>query len=356
MNGTEISRESFFGMAGLTENTVNSEIQAYQPISLGKGNKVRNGNASWIANLKRIDFMDATTLRLLTPETVTETPVFVNETKQDKYKAIVGDNTGKVYSIKSDKYKPVQNYMMTESLAQVSDNTGIQVFGKMNDDGGRMSINAFFADPDCNVDFGSHHGYGSDPYMLGVRAYNSHTGQTGFGAEIIGVRWLCSNMVAFGEVLGKVSWKHFVKEENVVDLISGMVEGYMDKVPILKDRIEAMRNEVLTLDEAECALWGIKVTPFKTEGIMANLPELNPEIRYANGKVSVYDLFNATTAYNTHSNTGGSEFGRTDFSHKAQNLITNHIDRLIDDGREARQAYLDSQTVMNASNTVLVSD
>lgn len=70
----------------------------------------------------------------------------------------------------------------------------------------------------------------------------------------------------------------------------------------------------------------------------------------------MYDVFNAVTAYNTYSNTGGSEFGKTEMSHKAQNLITTHIGRLIDDGREARQAYLDSQTTMNASNTVLVAD
>ena len=358
MNGTEISRESFFGMAGLTENVVSSEVQAYTPVSLGKGAKVRNGNASWIANLKKVDFTDASQLRLLAPENVTATEVYVNNEVQNKYRAIVGDNTHKVYSIKSNKYQPVQNRLLVDSLAQVSDDTGIQVFGKMNDEGGRCSINAFFADPNCNIDFGEYHGgKGSDPYMLGVRAYNSHTGQTGFGAEIIGVRWLCSNMVAFGDILGKVYWKHLVKSEDVISQVAGMITGYMDKVPILKKKVDEMKSEILTLDEAECALWGIKISPFKTESIMAHLPELNPEIIGKNGKVSVYDVFNATTAYNTHSNTGGSEFGHTDFSKRAQNLITDihRIDEIIADGREARTEY-EENLKMNASNTVLVSD
>ena len=351
---TEISREAFFGMAGLTENTTEG---AYTPISLGKGGKVRNGNASWIANLRKLDFTDATQLRALVPENVTATKVYVNGEEQTKYRAIVGDNTHKVYSIKTNKYKPVQNKTLLDSLATVSEETGIQVFGKMNEDGGKCSINAFFADPDCNIDFGDVHMGNKDPYMLGVRAWNSHTGQTGFGASIIGVRFLCSNMVSFGDVLGEVKWKHFVEEGDVISKVSDMLTSYMDQVPVLKNRIDAMRNEELTLDEAECALWGIRISPFKTESIMSNLPELNPEIRGKNGKVSVYDVFNATTAYNTHSNTGGSEFGHSDISNRAQRFITQigKIERIIDDGREFRQEYLDNLK-MTPENTAIISD
>jgi len=350
MNGN-LTREEFFGMAGLTNATAGEG--AYTPVSLGKGNKIKNGNASWIKALSKANFHSADELRALTPENVTSTPVYVNDDVVNGYKAIVGDTTGKVYSIKSNRYKICQNAIMTRAIAQASENTGIPVFGRMNDEGGRMGVNAFFADPDCNVNFAEGVGRDADPYMLGVRAFNSHTGQTGFGAEIIGVRWLCQNMTGFGTSLGKVSWKHFVEEENIVTLISGMIEGYMDRVPILKDRIVAMKSEELTLDEAECALWGIKVSPFQTEGIMANLPELNPEIRYSNGKVSLYDTFNAVTAYNSWSNTGGSEFGRVRFMDRAEDLITGNVQKIIDSGREARQNYLDN-IKMDGTNTVLV--
>ena len=128
--------------------------------------------------------------------------------------------------------------------------------------------------------------------MLGIRAYNSHTGQTGFGAEIIGVRWLCSNMCAFGDILGKCSWKHFVSEDDVVSVVGGMIESYMDKVPTLQDKIDAMRNEIIGINDAEDLLWGAKLSPFRIEGIMAHLPELNPEIK-AMAEISVYDIFNA---------------------------------------------------------------
>ena len=332
-----------------------ADVPTYTPVSLGKGNKTRDANRSWIKELRNVDFIDANGLRQLTPETVTAQPVFVMDREQPQYKAIVGDNTHKVYSIRSDKYKIAQNQLLVEALAETSDVTGIQVFGKIHEFDGRMSINAFFANPDCNVDFGSKK-IGKDPYMMGVRVYNSHMGDSGFGAEIIGVRYICSNMCAFGDILGTVSWRHLVSQENIVNMISSMVMSYMDRVPALKEKIEAMHDEELTLDEAECALWGIKLTPFMTEGIMSNLTELNPEIRHKNGKVSVYDIFNATTAYNTYSNTGRNEFSRTDINHKAQRLIGSDIAGLIDDGSEARQKYLESQTRMTAQNTVLVSD
>ena len=347
-----LTREQFFNMAGLSANAAEG---AYTPVSLGKGNKIRDSNRSWIRELRRVDFTDSNQLRALTPENVSASSVFVNDEMQSKFKAIVGDNTHKVYSIQSNRYQIVQNKILIDALAVVSENTGIQIFGKMNDHDGKMSINAFFADPDCNVDFGSYHGgKGSDPYMLGVRMYNSHTGDSGFGAEITGVRWLCSNMVAFGDVLGKVHWKHLVQQEEVIGLVESMIRTYMSKVPVLKDRIEEMSNEVLTLDEAECALWGIKVSPFMAEGITENMFELNPEIRHRNGKVSVYDVFNATTAYNTYSNTGSSEFGRTEISHKAQKLITQDIQDLIDVGTKARENYNLAQMKMTAQNTVLV--
>ena len=351
-----MDRREFFGMAGLNANETDG---AYTPVSLGKGNKVKNGNASWIASLKKADFTDAVGLRALTPETVAEAPVIVNDVAQEQYKAIVGDVTGKVYSIKSNKYIPVQNQLLVDAVAQVSENTDIQVFGNLRDEGGRMSLNAFFADPDCNVDFGGHGQ--KDPYMLGVRAYNSHLGDKGFGAHMVGVRWMCSNMMSFGKNLGKVSWKHFVKEEKVVDLIGSMIESYMDRVPVLKDKIEAMRSEEITITEAECLLWGIKVSPFQIEGMMENMPELNPEIRHKNGKVSVYDTMNVVTAYNSYANTGGSEFGRIRIADKAESLIGANIDDLIGAGMEAKTRYEEAQEarvlkITKASDISLVTD
>ncbi len=354
---TEISREQFFGMAGL-----NGVEGAYTPISLGKENKVADANNAWMKDLRHIDFTDAQGLKALTPENVTATDVFVNGESISKYMAIVGDVTGKVYSIRSNKYQIAQNKLLVDSLAGVSDNTGIQVFGRLNDQRGRMAINAFFADPECNIDFGTHDmfnkrydGHSTDPYMLGVRVYNSHTGDTGFGAEIIGVRALCSNMVAFGDVLGKVSWNHVVSLDKVVDLMTSMIESHFDKVPVLKDKIVAMNNEELTLDEAECALWGISLRPPMTEGIMENMPELNPEVRHKNGKVSVYDVFNAATAYNSYANTGRSEYGRSRLSRKTQRLIVDDINKIIDDGADARQKYIEAQTRMTSQNTQIVA-
>lgn len=354
MEAEAMSREQFFGMAG-----IGAVDEQYTPVSIGKSNKIRNGNRSWIASLSKANFHNADELKALTPENVSEKPIFYMGA-DGMYsqvlgkKAIVGDVSGKAYEVHSNKYQVVQHSLLSNSVAQASVDSGIPVFGKLNDEGSRMSINAFFADPDCNIDFG---GIGQkDPYMLGVRAYNAHDGTRGFGAEIIGVRAICQNMTGFGQILGSVKWKHFVAQEKVTDLISGMIQGYMDKVPVLKKRIEAMKSEELTLDEVECAYWGIKVQPHNIESIMGNLDGLVPEIKHKNGKVSLYDAFNGLTAYNSYSNSGRGDFARASIMNLGQSFIVEPIDRIIDEGHAKREDFIQklNEKVMNASNTVLV--
>lgn len=333
----KMSRAEFFGMAGI--GNVETE---YTPVSIGKGNKIRNGNRSWIESLSRANFHSAEELRMLTPENVSEKNIYFMDgagafNQVMGKKALVGDISGKAYDVHSNKYQVVQHSLMTESVAQASVDTGIPVFGKMNDEGNRMSINAFFADPDCNIDFGSSQ---KDPYMLGVRAYNAHDGTRGFGAEIIGVRAICQNMTGFGKVLGECKWKHFIAQEKVTDIISDMIQGYMDKVPVLKRRIEAMKSEELTLDEVECAYWGIKIQAHNIEGIMGNIEGLVPEIKHKDGKVSLYDAFNGLTAFNSYSNGGRGDFARARIMNQAQNFIIEPIEKIIDAGHAMREDYI----------------
>lgn len=97
---TEMTRDQFFSMAG-----IQGVEGAYTPISLGKGSKTRNGNRAWMRDLRNVDFIDAESLRQQTPETVTATDVVVNGEVLSAYKAIVGDRTGKCYSIRSERYQ-----------------------------------------------------------------------------------------------------------------------------------------------------------------------------------------------------------------------------------------------------------
>ena len=154
---------------------------------------------------------------------------FLDETPQKRFKAIVGDDSKTVYSIRSDKYHAVQHSQIVEALVEASEETGIQVFGTLNDKGGNLNVHAFFADPDCNVDLSTAQ---DDPAMLGVRCFNSHNATTRFGAEIIGVRYLCSNLCSVGDVLGRMSWNHKVESKDIVSSLANLITRSVDKVPV----------------------------------------------------------------------------------------------------------------------------
>lgn len=356
------SRDEFFGMAGL------SGIDgAYTPVSLGKGAEVRDGSKSWIQSLRNIDFIDSDQLRNQSPEPVSMADVivpieqqddegtyFMDMTPQKKYRAVVGDRTRAVYNIASDRYRPVQTSQVIECLAQSADDANVQIFGTMHEMKGRANIQAYFADESKTFDIGERY---ADPMMLGVRAFNSHCGDRGFGIEIIGVRYLCSNMMAFGDILGRASWSHLEKAENVISAMMDTIEGCMDRVPALQDRINAMRSEELTLDEAECALWGISLNDVQIESITENYSALNPEMVVSGGKVRLWDVYNASTAYNTYSNTTSNDFGRSKVLNNITRLMTTpRLDRIIDTGFSRREAWEESRAgdVVDLSKATLV--
>lgn len=349
-----VTRDEFFAMAGI------SGEGEYEPVSIGKGFKLRETNNNWINSLRRLNFVDAEGLRGIRPEHVTESSVvipiekadaegnrYVDTTPQDRYKAIVGDDTKRVYSIRSDRYHAVQHSQIVEALVDASLSTGVRVFGTLNDKGGNLNVHAFFADPDCNIDLS---GRNEDPAMLGVRCFNSHNGTTRFGAELMGVRWLCSNMCAFGDVLGRMSWNHRVESENIVDALSGLIVRSMDRVPVLQARIAEMQETELTLDEVECALWGISLNPYKVEAVRTHLRDLNPEIGES---VTVYDLWNAVNAYTSYAVSGGSVQSKSTELNGTQDLITRDIGKLVDRGAGRRNDYLRTIDMRNAEVSVV---
>lgn len=352
----KMDREEFLGMAGLTPATVDAE--AFQPVSIGKGMGIREANRAWIRKLTKLDFQNATQLKALYPEHVTSSDVVVpsaSSMAQEHFKAVVGDSSRQVYSIRSERYKPVQHADVMQAFAQASEDVGITVFGTMADKAGRMTINGFFADESCNIYLG---GANKDPVMLGVRAWNSHTGTTGCGASIIGVRYLCSNLCAFGDFLGKVQWTHLQHVGDISAGISTVIKGYMRRVPALNARIQAMQGEILTLDEAECALWGITLSPYKIEAIMDNLDRLEVESQSKSGKVSLYNLWNAVNAYTTWSASGGSDWAKGEELERTQNLMSKPIDDIVSKGMSRRTAWekREQDRAINLNGAVLVSD
>jgi hypothetical protein len=324
--------------------------RSYTPATIGKLGKMRTNTNTLIHNLQDVTFTSPAELRAQTPEQVYwVNPVIPHRSgsggmiygqPDKKYRAIVGSQTLKAYSIMSDRYEPVQHADVLEAMALASIETGINIFGSVSDVDGRMHAHAWFADPSYRVQLLKEE---TDPFMLGVRVYNSHTGVSGFGAEIFGIRMICTNYNAWGASMGKIGWNHRVKGEDIIRGFADVVERCIDNVPVLADRMSAMADADITIDEAAALLWGISLSPSQVDAVIGNRRALNPEIK-GDGKISIYDIYNASTAYNSYRSAGGNMIdGSVDLSHDIEKLMVKDTDDLLALGLKRKEKYDDAQ-------------
>jgi len=338
-NIRKITNEEMFKLAGVSPEF----DKRYTPVNIGKKGKIRTGERTMMSDIRNINFIDAAELKTLSPEMVKEYPTFYNESNNKlmaepikDYKAIVGENTKNIYSVVSQRYKPLQHAELIKATANMSENTGINLFGKLRDDNGIMNVHAIFTNPDYHINILEEQ---EDPMMLGMRLYNSHNRKTSFGAEFIGIRMICSNYMAHGETLGNITYKHFTEPDKITEQFEKMINGFMKNVPTLQNRMSNLQNEIITIDEATAMLFGISILPATIDAITKNLKGLNPEINNTQ-KITVYDLYNAGTAYVSHKAAGDNTLNTNlDNSNKLQRIVTEKTSKIIDLGIERKEKY-----------------
>ena len=360
MTTQTMSQEQLYQMAG-----VKPVPNSYTPASIGKLGKQRPYRNTFVANVKNITYRNPAELRAQTPEHVSWfNPLIPYETeegvlstrKETKYRAIVGDKTKHVYSVMSNRYNPVQHSTILEAMAQASEDMGVNVFGSVSDIDGKLHAHGFFVSPELDLSKYANRVMHNDPFMLGVRVFNSHDGQTGFGAEIFGIRMLCFNYNAFGYSLGKVGWKHRVENDDIVSNFAGVINNVADEVPMLANYIARMDSNVITIDEATALLYGISLTPLQAETITDKITLLNPETRDKK-KITVYDLYNSATAYISHRSAGGNMIdGTIDLSHKIEKIMYKDTDELLTLGfkRKEKEDERVRQLEVNKNTTKVV--
>lgn len=347
-NEKYLSEDELFELAGVT-----NKIKRYTPASIGKKRKIRSGERTMMADIRKVNFMNSNELRNLMPERVIEHELYhkakdsENELKlNEKYKAIVGEKTEKLYSVMTKRYKPIQHENLLNATASCAENNNINIFGRMNDNEGTMNVHAIFANPDYHVNLLEKQ---EDPMMLGLRIYNSHDGTTSFGAEFIGIRMICCNYMAHGEILGKMRFKHFTEPEKISDRMSKMINEHINQIPKLQARMEMLRETHVDLDEATALLWGISIMPATIDAITKNIKILNPEIKDLN-KITAYDVYNSGTAYVSYKAAEDNTLNTNlENSRKMQKLLISNIGTLIDNGNEKKERW--EEKMINLSNT-----
>ena len=336
-DNTKINREQLFELAGITGKT-------YTPATVGRKNRMTKPMKVWADQFCDLNFTNIGELRAIQPENVTAMPLFTQENGQyvpvsNEYKAIVGDETKQTYSIHSGKYEVVQHSVITDAMAMACEDTSLNVFGHFDEEKGKFNGYGSFANPDVHIDLFEEK---DDPVMLGMRFFNSHNGDSKFGGEIFGIRYVCGNYMAWGDLLGKVSIRHFKSEQNVAEELGKILRGFVDKMDALKDRVHYIRDMKIGMDEQTALLWGIGLQPKQIGSIMTYREYLNPEIKPES--VSVFDIYNASTAYVSY-RVGGAHMvdGNLRMSDRIEKLLTSDVNRLIDSGNVRMTKYLEEE-------------
>lgn len=350
MTYENLDREKLFKLAGITG-------KFYQPATVGKRNKMTMPKNVWGDQFYNLNFSNVEELRALAPENVSSVPVYVKQGDQfvpvsNEYRAIVGDDSKQTFAIHSKKYDVVQHRVITDAMAYACEDTSLSVFGHFDECKGKFNGYGSFANPDVHIDLGENH---EDPVMLGMRFYNSHCGDAKFGGEIFGIRYVCGNYMAWGDLLGKVSIRHFKSEQNVVDELGKILRGFVDKVDALKDRVHYIRDVKLDVEDQEALLWGLGLRQQHVENMMTYRQFLNPEID--TGSVSAFDIYNVGTAFVTYRVGGGHMVdGNLRMSDRIQSILTQNIDRLIDDGQRKKTRYFEELAKRQPIQKVMLTE
>lgn len=346
-----IDRQQMLELAGIEYRP-----QMYVPATVGKKNAITMPRNIWADQFRNLNFLNINELRAIQPENVSAKDVFYKSGDDfvaiDNRKAIVGDNSGQMYAIHSDKYEPIQHSVIVDAMADACNDTSLNVFGHFDEDKGRFNGYGTFANPDVHIDLGIENRQ-ADPVMLGMRFFNSHNGDSKFGGEIYGIRAVCQNYMAWGEILGKVSIMHFKSEENVADELAKILMGFVDKVDALKDRVHYIRDTPATLDDQEAILWGIGLPAGYIENILTHKAMLNPEVLVSKG--SVWDIYNSATAFVTY-HVGGNHTINMNLglSDKIEEILLKDSDKLISKGIENKEKYLEQLQKEQDKNRVKV--
>lgn len=333
----QIDREQLFRLAGIVDTP-----DAYTPATVGKKNKLTGPRNVWFEQFRNLTFTNTDELRAIAPENVTRKVLYTmnengNASPITGYKAFVGDDTKQTYAIHSDRYKAVQHSAIIDAMAYAADDTSLSIFGHTDSDKGRFNGYATIANPDVHVSLGDDY---NDAVMMGMRFYNSHLGDCKFGGEIFGIRQICGNFMAVGNILGKVSVMHYKNVEDVASKLGNILRGYVDKIDTFKGRVHYIRDTKLNVTEQEAVLWGLGLADYQIQSVMTYRNVLNPEIKTED--VSAFDLYNATTAFITY-RVGGDHMVRSNLSlsERVSSIFSNNIDQLIDRGERAKQKYIE---------------
>lgn len=258
--------------------------------------------------------------------------------KLPAFKAVVSKVSGKVYSVPTQKYAVVQDRDVFQPLYDACKERRLKPIGRIDGAGsGRTKGNMFFANPEYTITLLKEYG---DSVMLGVRTWNSYTGDVSFGGEVVGIRMVCVNFNLWGTILGRFRLTHKTHHEKVMDRFMGLVTGVLNNVAKLTKPVEAAAVNVVAETDVPDLLWGIHLPIAGIEAISAHPGDWEPQV--AKQGLNAWTLYNAATAFLTYRPQGGMHLQATEeMTRKALDLLTRGQSEIIEHGKARKEAYND---------------
>jgi hypothetical protein len=256
-------------------------------------------------------------------------------------KALVSETTDKVFGVVSSKYAVVQDRAAFTPAYLAAKERGLTTVGRISGSGsGRTTGHVIIANPEYTVKLLDDTG---EDVMLGVRLWNSYTGDMSFGGEVFGVRTVCVNYNLWGSLLGMFRLRHQDYAESVMDRYLRLIDGALDASSVLRDVAHVASQERIDLKLVPDVLWGAGLGAAAVDAIMVApgqweytwAPVTSPK------GPTAWQVYNAATAYVTYRDGGADHLRSTeDLSRKLVAIIDGTgADRLAAKGSKRREAY-----------------
>lgn len=257
-----------------------------------------------------------------------------------EHQAVIGNATNECYSVRSDVYVPVMNNDVIDAVVKVCNKHGLVPNGVVNVNEGRMNAYVFFnnviGDPTAMSSSHKIISVHGEEAGIGLRVFNSYTGQTAFGAEPMMVRFICSNGAFLGSILSGISMKHTKKSEELFNLLPALIEETMGKTDFLSDLLLAAEDTPINLPDLVGVLWGLNLPKGAIDDILKQPEVYEPNLIQ---NLNALTAFNAVTAYITYRDGAEKSQVTETLSHKATDLLTLDLREIIDFGEERKQKY-----------------
>lgn len=322
-------------------------IEPEYPFARNSGNDM----SCWGARLNNPQFIDVEGLgkRMNELDSVEERSVYIQGKNphigvegsaiDPKHKAIVSTKSGKLYSIVKKDWQPINDIEMVKPLYDLALERKLKPVGRFDEVGtGSTRGHVVLANPDFTVQLLKEH---DDPIMLGVSIQNSYNTDFTCGAEIFGIRMVCSNYCLWGALLGKIRFSHKKEIDGIVESYTELVENLLDGIPTLSDKVQAAMNVVIAESNVEDLLWGLSFPKRGIDEIAADVSAFEPMVKTVG--LNAWTLYNASTAWLSYRAKGSERLSSTTYyTRKATDLLTVGYDALLDRGIEAHKKYTEA--------------